>query len=91
MRKLLAMVQNRVESNYADITLNFTLSALWNLTDESAATCTVLLEQNGADLFLEVLKVFKDNLVIETKVLGEEVFLLFIYFLTLDFIKIKFT
>lgn len=78
MRKLLAMVQSRVETNYTDITLKFTLSALWNLTDESAATCTVFLDQKGAELFLEVLKVFKDNLAIETKVLGK-IYFLFLY------------
>lgn len=70
MRKLLAMVQSRVESRISDITLKFTLSALWNLTDESSATCTVFLDQNGAMLFLNVLKVFRDNSQIETKVLG---------------------
>jgi Zyg-11 family protein len=70
MRKLLAMVQSRVESRNSDITLKFTLSALWNLTDESAATCTVFLEQGGAYLFLNVLKTFKDDSAIETKVLG---------------------
>lgn len=70
MRKLLAMVQFRVESRVSDITLKFTLSALWNLTDESAATCTVFLEQGGAYLFLNVLKTFKDDSAIETKVLG---------------------
>lgn len=72
MRKLLAMVKTRVESFLPDITLKFTLSALWNLTDESAATCSVFLEQRGAELFLEVLKVFRGNLAIETKVLGNE-------------------
>ncbi|VEN53111.1 unnamed protein product [Callosobruchus maculatus] len=70
MLKLLAMVRTRVVSCSADITLKFTLSALWNLTDESAATCTVFLEQQGVHLFLSVLRVFKDNSAIETKVLG---------------------
>ncbi|KAG5881719.1 hypothetical protein JTB14_037935 [Gonioctena quinquepunctata] len=70
MRKLLTMVQTRVDSKSEDITLKFTLSALWNLTDESAATCRVFLEQKGAHLFLNVLKVFKENSAIETKVLG---------------------
>jgi Zyg-11 family protein len=32
MRKLLAMVRTKMESNQVDITLKFTLSALWNLT-----------------------------------------------------------
>ncbi|XP_030757278.1 protein zyg-11 homolog [Sitophilus oryzae] len=70
MRKLLAIVQSKTDSGIADITLKFTLSALWNLTDESAATCAVFLEQNGVTLFLNVLKVFSNNAQIETKVLG---------------------
>lgn len=70
MRKLLAMVQSRVENKVPDITLKFTLSALWNLTDESAATCTVFLAQGGATLFLNVLKTFRFDSAIETKVLG---------------------
>lgn len=32
MRKLLKMVRTKMESNQVDITLKFTLSALWNLT-----------------------------------------------------------
>lgn len=32
MRKLLGMVRAKMESNQVDITLKFTLSALWNLT-----------------------------------------------------------
>ncbi|XP_018566006.1 protein zyg-11 homolog B-like isoform X2 [Anoplophora glabripennis] len=70
MRKLLAMVQSRVDTIVVDITLRFTLSALWNLTDESAATCAVFLEQGGAHLFLNVLRTFKGDSTIETKVLG---------------------
>lgn len=70
MRKLLSMVQSRIETKQSDITMKFTLSALWNLTDESAMTCTVFLEQGGANLFLEVLKTFKNEGAIETKVLG---------------------
>ncbi|CAH1118716.1 unnamed protein product [Phaedon cochleariae] len=70
MKKLLTMVQTRVDTKVPDITLKFTLSALWNLTDESSATCQVFLEQKGAHLFFNVLKTFKDNSAIETKVLG---------------------
>lgn len=70
MEKLLAMIQSRVETKLSDITMKFTLSALWNLTDESAATCTVFLEQGGATLFLNVLKTFRNDSAIETKVLG---------------------
>ncbi|KAF5291794.1 hypothetical protein FQA39_LY14282 [Lamprigera yunnana] len=70
MQKLLAMVQSRLENKVSDITMKFTLSALWNLTDESAATCTVFLEQGGAALFLNVLKTFRCDSAIETKVVG---------------------
>lgn len=70
MCKLLAMVQTRVENKLSDITMKFTLSALWNLTDESAATCTVFLQQGGANLFLNVLRTFRNDSAIETKVLG---------------------
>lgn len=70
MKKLLAMVQQRVDNGNSDITMKFTLSALWNLTDESAATCAVFLENGGAELFLDVLKVFKTDTAVETKVLG---------------------
>lgn len=70
MRKLLAMVKGRIDMQLSDITLKFTLSALWNLTDESAATCSVFLEQGGASLFLTVLQTFRDDNAIETKVLG---------------------
>ncbi|CAH1111993.1 unnamed protein product [Psylliodes chrysocephalus] len=70
MRKLLTMVRRRVDTMVADITLKFTLSALWNLTDECAATCKVFLENKGEDLFLCALKIFRNNSAIETKVLG---------------------
>lgn len=70
IRKLLSMVHSRVETKLSDITMKFTLSALWNLTDESAATCKVFLELGGATLFLNVLTSFRNDSAIETKVLG---------------------
>ena len=39
MKKLLSIVRTRMQENVLDITLKFTLSALWNLTDESPKTC----------------------------------------------------
>ena len=48
----------------------FTLSALWNLTDESPNTCKVFLDEGGMDLFLGVLQTFPSEVPIETKVLG---------------------
>ena len=51
MRKLLQIVSTFTEVRQLDITLRFTLSALWNLTDESPTTCRVFLEQKGMELF----------------------------------------
>ena len=94
MKKLLSIVRTRMQENHLDITLKFTLSALWNLTDESPKTCkgekifkfksvltsnyitskcviiSVFLDEDGMELFLDVLHAFPDEPAIETKVLG---------------------
>ncbi|XP_021927398.1 protein zyg-11 homolog B-like isoform X2 [Zootermopsis nevadensis] len=70
MRKLLSIVRSKMQTGSVDITIKFTLSALWNLTDESPTTCSVFLEEGGMHLFLEVLMTFQDECTIETKVLG---------------------
>jgi len=70
MKKLLSIVRNRMMENHLDITLKFTLSALWNLTDESPRTCKVFLDEEGMELFLDVLRAFPNEPTIETKVLG---------------------
>jgi len=70
MKKLLSIVRNRMQENIMDITLKFTLSALWNLTDESPRTCKVFLDEDGMELFLDVLRIFPNESAIETKVLG---------------------
>ena len=41
MRKMLQLVKSKVESNAIDITLKFTLSALWNLTGIPSVLDTV--------------------------------------------------
>ncbi|CAK9828911.1 Protein zyg-11 homolog B [Anthophora retusa] len=70
MSKLLAMVRSKLESKSVDITMKFTLSALWNLTDESATTCEVFLYEGGMELFLKVLVSFQGESSVETKILG---------------------
>jgi Zyg-11 family protein len=54
----------------SDNLLKCTLSALWNLTDESPVTCRVFLEKGGLDLYNRVLEVFTDNIEFQNKVLG---------------------
>ncbi|KAK7504037.1 hypothetical protein BaRGS_00004769 [Batillaria attramentaria] len=75
MRKLLALVRSRMESRIIDITLKFTLSALWNLTDESPPTCSVFLSEQGLELFMNMLQALEDveadnRVQVETKILG---------------------
>lgn len=70
MRKLLSIVQERTHNTMVDITLKFTLSALWNLTDDSPKPCQVFLDENGMKLYLDVLISFRGELAVETKVLG---------------------
>lgn len=70
MHKLLRLVRAKKDAKTVDITMKFTLSALWNLTDESPTTCGVFLDEGGLSLFLEVLQTFPGEATVETKVLG---------------------
>ncbi|CAI4221977.1 unnamed protein product [Auanema sp. JU1783] len=51
-------------------TLKFTLSALWNLTDESSTTCEVFFDAGGVLICFEILDIFENHSNIQTKVLG---------------------
>lgn len=58
METLLNIVNRRASSSEEpDIMLKFTLSALWNLTDESPCTCNMFLEKGGMQLYIKVLNV----------------------------------
>lgn len=70
MKKLLSIVRNKMDEGVVDITMKFTLSALWNLTDESPQTCCVFLNEGGLELFLKVIEKFQNESTVETKVLG---------------------
>ncbi|XP_064477027.1 protein zyg-11 homolog B-like [Ornithodoros turicata] len=70
MERLLKIVQSKLYVGEVDIMMKFTLSALWNLTDESPKTCSVFLSMGGMDLFLHVLELFIGENAVETKVLG---------------------
>ncbi|GFQ78435.1 protein zyg-11 homolog B [Trichonephila clavata] len=70
MNRLLDIVKTKKEQGDIDIMMKFTLSALWNLTDESPKTCGVFLHLGGLQLFLSVLVKFAGESAVETKVLG---------------------
>lgn len=56
-QQLLQIVKQKTNQNLVDTTLKFTLSALWNLTDESPTTCRHFIENQGLELFMRVLEV----------------------------------
>ena len=56
-QQLLQIVKQKTNQNSVDTTLKFTLSALWNLTDESPTTCRHFIENQGLELFMRVLEV----------------------------------
>uniref|UniRef100_A0A7N6AUA6 Uncharacterized protein n=1 Tax=Anabas testudineus TaxID=64144 RepID=A0A7N6AUA6_ANATE len=65
VKQLLHIVRQKATQGVVDATLKFTLSALWNLTDESPTTCRHFIENQGLDLFIKVLESS-----IQQKVLG---------------------
>ncbi|XP_044891778.1 protein zyg-11 homolog A isoform X2 [Felis catus] len=56
VKELLAIVKQKTTENLDDVTLLFTLKALWNLTDESPAACSHFIENQGLAIFIQVLE-----------------------------------
>lgn len=69
VKELLAIVKQKTAENLDDVTLLFTLKALWNLTDESPAACSHFMENQGLAIFIQVLETFSES-AIQSKVLG---------------------
>uniref|UniRef100_A0A4X1WAU8 Protein zer-1 homolog-like C-terminal domain-containing protein n=1 Tax=Sus scrofa TaxID=9823 RepID=A0A4X1WAU8_PIG len=69
VKELLAIVKQKTAENLDDVTLLFTLKALWNLTDESPAACKHFLDNQGLAIFIQVLETFSES-TIQSKVLG---------------------
>ncbi|XP_029803796.1 protein zyg-11 homolog A [Suricata suricatta] len=69
VKELLAIVKQKTTENLDDVTLLFTLKALWNLTDESPAACNHFIENQGLLIFIQVLETFSES-AIQSKVLG---------------------
>ncbi|XP_056620405.1 protein zyg-11 homolog isoform X3 [Triplophysa dalaica] len=70
VKQLLHIVRQKTSQGTVDATLKFTLSALWNLTDESPTTCRHFIENQGLELFIKVLESFPSESSIQQKVLG---------------------
>ncbi|XP_032826535.1 protein zyg-11 homolog B [Petromyzon marinus] len=70
VKKLLHIVEQKTAASAIDTTLKFTLSALWNLTDESPTTCRHFIDNQGLELFMRVLETFPTDPSVQQKVLG---------------------
>jgi hypothetical protein len=58
VKKLLDIIESHsLQTSNPDITLNYTLSLFWSLTDESPKFCQIFVENKGLDLFFLLLKV----------------------------------
>uniref|UniRef100_R4G9Y7 Zyg-11 family member A, cell cycle regulator n=1 Tax=Anolis carolinensis TaxID=28377 RepID=R4G9Y7_ANOCA len=68
--KLLEIIEQKTNQIELDTTFHFTLSALWNLTDESPTTCRHFIDNKGLELFVRVLETFSSDSCIQHKVLG---------------------
>ncbi|XP_063092577.1 protein zyg-11 homolog A isoform X2 [Cavia porcellus] len=69
VKELLAIVKQKTAQNVDDAALLFSLKALWNLTDESPATCKHFMENQGLAVVIQVLETFSES-TIQSKVLG---------------------
>ncbi|CAD5115300.1 DgyrCDS4290 [Dimorphilus gyrociliatus] len=55
--KMIALVKSKVEPYLnVDYVLRFTLSALWNITDECLQTCRTFIKKGGLDVFKQALE-----------------------------------
>lgn len=70
MNKLLDIVRRKLNEKAVDLTLGFTLSTLWNLTDECPRTCSTFLELDGLKLFTKMLQEARHSGSVLTKILG---------------------
>lgn len=73
MTHLLGILKEQIidEDDFLDIIMvKFTLSALWNLTDESPKTCNVFLLHDGLSLMIKLLETFVGETSVEAKILG---------------------
>ncbi|XP_072543161.1 protein zyg-11 homolog [Salminus brasiliensis] len=70
IKQLLSIVQKRASVGAMDSTLKFALSALWNLTDETPNSCRIFLQNQGLELYMELLETYYFDSTVQQKVLG---------------------
>ncbi|OCT57918.1 protein zer-1 homolog [Xenopus laevis] len=67
---MLKLIQKKLQDKMCDQVMEFSWSALWNITDETPDNCEMFLNYNGMKLFLECLKEFPEKQELHRNMLG---------------------
>ncbi|XP_077982056.1 protein zyg-11 homolog B-like [Glandiceps talaboti] len=70
IQKLIDIISVKAEEDSVNTLLKMTMKILWSLTDELPGICTMFINEGGFDLYLHILKKFKDEAVIHKRALG---------------------
>ncbi|XP_010775287.1 protein zer-1 homolog, partial [Notothenia coriiceps] len=67
---MLNLIQKKLQDRTCDQVMEFSWSALWNITDETPDNCQMFLNCRGMSLFLECLQEFPDKQELHRNMLG---------------------
>ncbi|XP_018607895.1 protein zer-1 homolog isoform X1 [Scleropages formosus] len=70
VKTMLNLIQKKLQDKLCDQVMEFSWSALWNITDETPDNCQMFLDRSGMALFLECLKEFPDKQELHRNMLG---------------------
>lgn len=70
VKTMLNLIQKKLHDRLCDQVMEFSWSALWNITDETPDNCQMFLNCNGMKLFLDCLKEFPDKQELHRNMLG---------------------
>ncbi|KAK5852423.1 hypothetical protein PBY51_023892 [Eleginops maclovinus] len=70
VQTMLNLIQKKLQDRMCDQVMEFSWSALWNITDETPDNCQMFLNCRGMSLFLECLQEFPDKQELHRNMLG---------------------
>uniref|UniRef100_A0A673B8U0 Protein zer-1 homolog n=1 Tax=Sphaeramia orbicularis TaxID=375764 RepID=A0A673B8U0_9TELE len=70
VKTMLNLIQKKLQDRMCDQVMEFSWSALWNITDETPDNCQMFLNCRGMSLFLECLQEFPDKQELHRNMLG---------------------
>ncbi|KAG7476765.1 hypothetical protein MATL_G00086350 [Megalops atlanticus] len=70
VRTMLNLIQKKLHDKLCDQVMEFSWSALWNITDETPDNCRMFLNCSGMKLFLECLQEFPNKQELHRNMLG---------------------